>query len=98
MAMAPSEPLRSPEIVAELVTGATVFSPENQPVGHVTGVRGEGEAARILIESGVLFCLAGRVVALPLSRVRFQREESGSITAGLDYDRDEFAALPEDRG
>lgn len=98
MAIAPSEPLRTPEIVAELVTGATVFSPDNQPVGHVTGVLGEGETAFILIESGGLFCLAGRVVVLPLSRVRFQREESGRITAGIDYDRVEFAALPAYRG
>ncbi len=98
MAMAQAQPLGSAEIRDEIVEGAAVFGPENQPVGHVRAVLGQGDTARVVIESGGLFCIAGRRVAVPVALLAFRREENGSITAGTSIGRDAFAALPEHGG
>jgi PRC-barrel domain len=88
-------PLASGELTEANLVDAVIYGPDDEKVGTVSHVHGMGQTSEVIVDVGGFLGIGAKPVALATTRLKFMRDESGSIHATTSMTRDEAKALPE---
>lgn len=91
-------PLRAEELNAVNVKGADVYGPDDNNIGDVADLLGQGQNAQAIVDVGGFLGIGAKQVALDLARLNFMRDESGKVHAHSTMTKDELKNLPEHQG
>lgn len=83
------------ELIEAVLTGATIFGPDNENIGHVSHVHGSGVDAQIVIDVGGFLGIGSKPVLVLARELVFMRDESNAVHAVSKWTKDELKALPE---
>ena len=88
-------PLQAVELNQENLEGATIYGPEDETVGSVSHVHGDGADATVVLDVGGFLGIGAKTVALPMASFEFMRDEGGTVHAVTSMTKDQAKALPE---
>lgn len=86
--------LNDAELTGTILTGATVFGPENENIGYIAQVQGQGRAAKALIDVGGFLGLGAKQVLVPVEEMQFLRDDSSAIHALSRWSKEDLKAMP----
>lgn len=89
--------LRDDELTEAVLTGATVFGPDDERIGHVAHVHGSGAEAQVVIDVGGFLGIGAKPVAVPARDLDFMRDASNSVHAVSNWTKDALKEMPEHR-
>lgn len=81
------------ELGEAALNGATVFGPDDERIGHVSKVVGNGPDTEIEIEVGGFLGLGARTVRVFARDLDFVRDQSNSIHAVTDWTKEELQEM-----
>lgn len=87
--------LEAPELNAANIEGATIYGPDDETIGDVAHLHGEGRDARVVVDAGGFLGIGSKRVALLMARLDFMRDDAGTVHATTDMTKDEVKSLPE---
>lgn len=87
--------LEAIELNAANLEGATIYGPDDETIGDVAHLHGEGADAKVVVDAGGFLGIGAKRVALDMARLDFMRDESGTVHATTNLTKDEVKALPE---
>ncbi len=87
--------LDAAELNAANLEGATVYGAEDETIGDVAHLHGEGANAKVVVDAGGFLGIGSKRVALNMARLDFMRDESGTVHATTTMTKDEVKSLPE---
>lgn len=88
-------PLATSELNDETLIGATVYGPGDHNVGSVAHLHGTGPTAQAVVDVGGFLGIGAKPVAIPLSEIRFMRDEDGGVHGTTTWTKDQLKDLPE---
>lgn len=89
--------LTDAEYTDAVLTGATIYGPGDENIGHVAHVHGEGPDAQAVIEVGGFLGIGAKSVAVPVRQLDFMRDEDGTVHAVTSWTKDQLKEMPEHR-
>ncbi|MBB5723701.1 hypothetical protein FHS72_003346 [Loktanella ponticola] len=89
--------LEATELNALNLEGATVYGPDDETIGDVSHLHGEGPSTQVVLDAGGFLGIGSKRVGLDIGRLDFMRDASGTVHATTDLTKDEVKALPEHR-
>ena len=89
--------LNEGELTEAVLTGATVYGPGDERIGHVAHVHGSGGDAHVVIDVGGFLGIGTKPVAVPARELDFMRDASNSVHAVTRWTKDDLKAMPEHR-
>ncbi|ATQ55174.1 PRC-barrel domain-containing protein [Paracoccus yeei] len=89
--------LQDDELTDAVLTGATVYGPDDDNLGHVAHVHGSGREARVVVEVGGFLGIGSKPVAVPAGQLDFMRDEAGTVHAVSTWTKDQLKDMPEHR-
>ncbi|WGR62506.1 PRC-barrel domain containing protein (plasmid) [Paracoccus ferrooxidans] len=90
-------PLNESELTEAALTGATIYGPGDERIGHVSHVHGVGNEAVVVIDVGGFLGIGSKPVAVPARELDFMRDGSNSVHAVSRWTKDELKQMPEHR-
>ncbi|QRZ12145.1 PRC-barrel domain-containing protein [Paracoccus methylovorus] len=87
--------LNEDELTEAVLTGATVFGPGNERIGHVSRVYGGGTDIHVVIDVGGFLGIGSKPVAVPARDLDFMRDGSNSVHALTRWTKDELKEMPQ---
>ncbi len=88
-------PLTPDEITSRNLEGANIYGPDDSHIGDVAHFHGTGDSARVALDVGGFLGIGAKMVALPVTRLNFMRDEDGKVHATTTLTKDELKNLPE---
>ena len=85
------------EMTDAVLTGATVYGPDDSTVGTVSHVHGSGSSAQVVIDVGGFLGIGSKPVLVPVSDLDVMRDGDGVVHAVSRWTKDDLKALPEHR-
>lgn len=89
--------LHEDELTEAALTGATVYGPGDERIGHVSHVHGTGGDTLVVIDVGGFLGIGSKPVAVPARDLDFMRDASNSVHAVTRWTKDELKEMPEHR-
>jgi hypothetical protein len=87
--------LEPAELNAANLEGATIYGPDDESIGTISHLHGNGAAAQVVVDVGGFLGIGARPVALRLAQLDVMRDDNGTVHATTTMTRDEVEALPE---
>ena len=88
-------PLRPDELTSQTVEGASVYGPDDSSIGKVSHLHGMGQTAKAVVDVGGFLGIGAKPVAMPISNLKFMRDEKGTVHATTSMSKDALKSLPE---
>lgn len=85
------------EITAERVTGATVYSADNEEIGEVSEVllTNDGQVSGFVVDIGGFLGMGERQVELKANEMKFSQDQDGNLAVWTDMSRQQLEQMPE---
>lgn len=83
------------ELTDAVLTGATIYGPDDDKIGTVAHVHGMGPDAQAVIDVGGFLGIGSKPVAVPVHDLDFMRDEGGSVHAVTHWTKDQLKDMPE---
>ncbi|MCV2445730.1 MULTISPECIES: hypothetical protein [Paracoccus] len=87
--------LQEQELTPDTLTGATIYGPGDEKIGHVAHVHGNGREAQVIIDVGGFLGIGAKPVGILARELDFMRDTEGTVHAVTRWTKDELKALPE---
>ena len=87
--------LSNDELSDAVLTGAVIYGPGDERIGHVAHVHGAGTAAQVIVEVGGFLGIGAKSVAVPVKDLDFMRDESNAVHAVTTWTKDDLKDMPE---
>ncbi|MDT1062302.1 PRC-barrel domain-containing protein [Paracoccus sp. CPCC 101403] len=78
-----------------VLTGATIYGPDDETVGTVSHLHGVGSDAEIVIDVGGFLGIGAKPVVIRVAEIDFMRDEDGTVHGVTRFDKEALKALPE---
>ena len=83
------------ELNRDNLEGSKVYDREDNTVGTISHLHGEGASAQAVVDVGGFLGIGAKPVSLPLAQLDVMRDESGTVHAVTQMTRDAVESLPE---
>ena len=87
--------LQPNELSESVISGATIYGPEDEKIDTVAHVHGTGEKAQVVFDVGGFLGIGSKRVALYAGQLDFMRDEDGEVHAVTQMTIDQLKSLPE---
>lgn len=87
--------LEPTELNALNLEGASIYGPDDENIGDVAHLHGDGTTAQVVVDAGGFLGIGSKRVALDMARLDFMRDEGGTVHATTNLTKEEVKALPE---
>lgn len=87
--------LTEAEITESTLKGATIYGPNDEKVGQVSHVHGQGNDAQVILDVGGFLGIGSKPVAVSGSSLEFMRDENNAVHAVTTWTKDDLKAMPE---
>lgn len=89
--------LAETELTDAVLTGATIYGPDDETVGSISHIHGVGADARAVIDVGGFLGIGSKPVQVPVSSLQMMRDDSGTVHGVTSHTKDQLKDLPEHR-
>lgn len=89
--------LEEQELTEHILTGATIYGPDDERIGHVSHVHGTGKDAVVVVDVGGFLGIGSKPVSVPAADLDFMRDDSNSVHAVSRWSKDALKEMPEHR-
>lgn len=86
--------LTSDELTEAVLTGATVYGPDDARIGQVDHVHGTGTSAKVVVDVGGFLGIGATPVALSASEIDFMRDEDGDVHGVTSWTKERLKEMP----
>lgn len=83
------------EFTEAVLLNAAVYGPDNEKVGTISHVHGNGLSTQVVVDVGGFLGIGAKPVALQTSDLDIMRDELGTVHALTRWTKDELKAMPE---
>jgi ribosomal 30S subunit maturation factor RimM len=87
--------LRSSELTADILKGATVYGADDSKVGTVSHLHGAGTSSLVVIDVGGFLGIGAKPIGVPVGDLDLMRDESGDVHAVTGWTKDQLKQMPE---
>lgn len=87
--------LTTDELTDAVLSGATVYGPDDERIGHVDHLHGTGQSAQVILDVGGFLGIGAKPVALNIGDLDFMRDEDGEVHAVTRWTKADLKAMPE---
>lgn len=87
--------LAESEFTDAVLTGATIYGPDDEKIGHVAHVHGSGADAEVIVDVGGFLGIGSKAVAVPVRQLDFMRDEEGTVHALSEWTKAQLKEMPE---
>lgn len=89
------KPLAAEEINASNLIDAVIYGPDDETIGTVAHVHGDGSTMQVIVDVGGFLGIGTKSVALDVNKLDFMRDEDGAVHAITAWTKDQVKDLPE---
>jgi len=89
--------LKSDELTAQTLKGATIYGADDVVLGRVSHLHGSGAACQVIVEIGDAGGARTKPVAVGLGQLEFMRDERGAVHAITSWTSKQVQTMPEHR-
>lgn len=87
--------LTEAELSPSVLEGATIYGPDDEKIGTVSHVHGQGSASEVVIDVGGFLGIGAKPVAVAATQLDFMRDEDGDVHALTTWTKDQLKEMPE---
>lgn len=87
--------LNETDFTETTLKGATIYGPNDEKIGHVAHVHGQGKGAQVIVDVGGFLGIGSKPVAVSASSLDFMRDDSNAVHAVTTWTKDDLKAMPE---
>lgn len=87
--------LAAAELNEANLMGAVIYGPQDERIGTVAHIHGMDNSMQVIVDVGGFLGIGAKSVALDVNRLRFMRDEDGTVHALAPWSKDQVADLPE---
>lgn len=66
--------LTQSELTPDVLQGATIYGPNDEKIGTVSHIHGDGPTSRVVVDVGGFLGIGAKPVAVPISELEFMRD------------------------
>lgn len=85
------------EYTEAVLTGATVYGPDDETVGTISHTHGTGQGSQVVIDVGGFLGIGAKPVLVPVTQLDLMRDENREVHAVCNWTKDELKSMPEHR-
>ena len=89
--------LMAHELVPEILVGATIYGADNQEIGKVSHMHGNGPGAQVIVEVGGFLGMGAKPVSVGMASLDFMRDDNGHVHAVTLWTKRDLEKMPEHR-
>ncbi len=82
------------KLAQSTLSGAAIYDDDDNKIGTVSHVHGEGPSAQVVIDVGGFLGIGSKPVAVPAADLDFMRDEKGDVHAVTDWTKEKLEAMP----
>lgn len=86
--------LNSNELILSVLEGATIYGPDDEKIGSVSHLHGDGATTQVVIDVGGFLGIGAKPVAVLVTDLEFVRDEDGDVHAVTTWTKDELKTMP----
>ena len=83
--------LRTDELTADVLEGATIYGPGDEKIGSVSHLHG----SQIIVDVGGFLGIGAKPVAVDVTQLEFMRDEDGDVHAVTNWTKDQLKDMAE---
>jgi hypothetical protein len=87
--------LATTELTPSVLEGATIYGTDDEKIGHVSHMHGNGSSGQVIIDVGGFLGIGAKPVAVPANELEFMRDENGKVHAVTTWTKDQLEQMPE---
>ncbi|WP_086470808.1 PRC-barrel domain-containing protein [Devosia lucknowensis] len=87
--------LQASEMSEATLRGATIYGADNQEIGKVSHLHGQGPSAQVIIDIGGFLGIGAKPVAVGMASLDFMRDENGHVHAVTLWTKHDLEQMPE---
>lgn len=87
--------LQYDEMTEAVLNGITVYGPQNETIGTVSHVHGQGAATEVVIDVGGFLGIGSKPVLVNINELEIMRDESARVHAVSRWTKDDLKSRPE---
>jgi PRC-barrel domain len=88
-------PLTGAELTEANVVGAPIYGEDDEKVGTISHLHGNGASAQAVIDVGGFLGIGSKSVLVSLSQLHMMRDTNGNIHGITSWTKSQLEALPE---
>lgn len=88
-------PLRTEELNAATLEGATIYDADDKNIGSVSHLHGTGSTGQVIVDVGGFLGIGAKPVSLNMTSLNFMRDKSGDVHATTTMTKEQLKDLPE---
>ena len=88
-------PLTRAELTADLITGAPIYGADDERLGVIDHVHGEGAITEVVVDVGGFLGIGAKPVLLSVDQLNLMRDENGTVHGSTAWTRAHLEELPE---
>lgn len=89
--------LRPEELTPDLLSGATIYGPDDSKIGKIEHIHNEGGVMQVVVDVGGFLGIGAKPVVLNVDQIDLMRDESGNVHGVTSWTKDRLLELPEHR-
>lgn len=83
------------EITESVLSGAPVYGPGDEKIGHIDHMHGAGRHAQVIVDVGGFLGIGAKPVRLQIADLDLMRDGNGKVHATTTWTKDQLKALPD---
>ncbi|HWK64406.1 MAG TPA: PRC-barrel domain-containing protein [Rhizobiaceae bacterium] len=87
--------LTESELIPSILEGAAIYGPNDEEIGSVSHVHGNGSTSRVVVDVGGFLGIGAKPVAVAATQLDFMRDEDGNIHGVTSWTKDQLENMPE---
>ena len=87
--------LQPDEMTEAVLNGITVYGPQNETIGTVSHVHGQGAATEVVIDVGGFLGIGSKPVQVNISELDIMRDEAARVHAVSRWTKDDLKSRPQ---
>ncbi|WP_134680302.1 PRC-barrel domain-containing protein [Paracoccus ravus] len=87
--------LSETELTDAVLSGATIYGPDDETVGTVSHLHGMGSSAEVILDVGGFLGIGAKPVAIRVGEIDFMRDQDGTVHGVTTKTKEALKALPE---
>ena len=87
--------LQPDEMTEAVLNGITVYGPQNETIGTVSHVHGQGAATEVVIDVGGFLGIGSKPVLVNISELDIMRDEAARVHAVSRWTKDDLKSRPQ---